>query len=131
MTAFGIAFIGARIFFAHAPDQYGGKRVAAASVAIELIGQALFWQASSPIVALVGSALTGFGYSLAFPAFGVEAVKNIEPQFKGVALGAYVAFFDLALGVMGPLADLVANSFGYSSVYLFGVISCALALLIA
>jgi MFS family permease len=131
MTIFGAAFILARIFFAHAPDKYGGKKVALVSIFIELIGQVLVWQALSPAVALVGSALTGFGYSLAFPAFGVEAIRKIEPQYKGVALGAYVAFFDLALGVTGPLAGLVATGFGYSSVYLFGVISCLLATLIA
>lgn len=131
MTTFGVAFIIARIFFAHAPDQYGGKKVALVSVVIELIGQLFVWQAPSSTVALIGAALTGFGYSLAFPAFGVEAVRRIEPQFKGVALGAYVAFFDLALGMTGPLAGLVANGFGYSGVYLFGVISCGLAALVA
>lgn len=131
MTLFGVFYIAARLLFGHTPDKFGGKRVALASVGIEIVGLTLIWQASSPSVALVGAALTGFGYSLAFPAFGVVAVQSIEPQFKGVALGAYVAFFDLALGLTGPVAGLVANGFGYGAVYLFGLISCAVAALVA
>jgi predicted MFS family arabinose efflux permease len=131
MTTFGGAFILARVFFADAPDRYGGKRVGVLSALIEAAGQLLFWLAPGPLVALAGAALTGFGYSLVFPSFGVEAVRKIEPQFKGVALGAYVAFFDLALGVTGPVAGLVANQFGYSAVYLFGLLACSLAALVA
>ncbi len=131
MTVFGVTYILARIFFANAPDKFGGKKVALVSLAIAMIGQALVWQATAPFVALLGSALTGFGYSLTFPSFGVEAAKSVEPQFKGVALGAYVAFFDLALGITGPLAGLVAHTFGYPAVYLFGLVASGIAGLIA
>jgi len=131
MTVFGISFVLARIFFGHTPDQYGGKRVGLAAAAIEATGQMLLWLAPSPAVAFAGAALTGFGYSLVFPAFGVEAVRQIEPRFAGVALGAYVAFFDLALGVTGPLAGLVANRFGYAAVYLSGALMCIISALIA
>lgn len=131
MTTFGCAFILARLFFGHVPDKYGGKKIALISLLLEALGQACVWLASSPIIAFIGAGLTGVGYSLTFPAFGVEAVKKVEPQFKGVALGAYVAFFDLALGITGPLAGLVANNFGYASVYLFGMICCLIASVVA
>lgn len=131
MPVFGAAYILSRLMFAQAPDRFGGKKVALVSLAVEIAGLALIWLAPSPVFAFAGAALTGFGYSLAFPSFGVEAVKSVEPQFKGVALGAYVAFFDLALGTTGPLAGLVANGFGYAAVYLFGLVSCGVAILIA
>ena len=99
--------------------------------AVAILGQGLLWQANHSSLAFLGAALTGFGYSLVFPAFGVEAVKNMEPKFRGVALGAYVAFFDLALGVTGPLAGFVANQFGYAAVYAFGMITCIVSFLIA
>lgn len=131
MTTFGAAFIVARVFLSHAPDLYGGKRVAFVSAVIEGVGLLLVWAAPSPFVSFFGAALTGFGYSLVFPSFGVEAVSRVEPQHRGVALGAYVAFFDLALGVSGPLAGIVASNFGYSAVYLFGVAACAVSAMIA
>ncbi len=49
---------------------------------------------------------------------------------RGTALGAYVAFVDLSLGLAGPVAGLIAGWLDYQSVYLFGGISCALSLLI-
>ncbi|EMY71539.1 transporter, major facilitator domain protein [Leptospira vanthielii serovar Holland str. Waz Holland = ATCC 700522] len=131
ITIFGTAYVLARVFFAQSVDKYGGRKIALLFSAVAILGQYLLWQADSSSVAFVGAALTGFGYSLVFPAFGVEAVKNIEPQFRGVALGAYVAFFDLALGVTGPLAGLVANHFGYAAVYAFGMITCGISFFIA
>jgi predicted MFS family arabinose efflux permease len=40
-------------------------------------------------------------------------------------MGAFVAFLDLAYGVAGPVAGLIAGQFGYAAVYLFGA-ACAL-----
>ncbi|MGV3664721.1 MAG: MFS transporter [Leptospira bouyouniensis] len=131
MAIFGTAYVFARIFFAQTVDLYGGKKIALIFSGVAILGQFLIWQASEPLVAFLGSGLSGFGYSLVFPAFGVEAVKNMEPQFRGVALGAYVAFFDLALGVTGPLAGFVANHFGYAAVYSFGMIACIISFSIA
>lgn len=131
MVIFGTAYVLARIFFAQTVDKYGGKKIAMIFSAVAILGQGLLWQANHSSLAFLGAALTGFGYSLVFPAFGVEAVKNMEPKFRGVALGAYVAFFDLALGVTGPLAGFVANQFGYAAVYAFGMITCIVSFLIA
>jgi hypothetical protein len=48
-------------------------------VLIEAAGQALIWLAPWPTLALFGAAVAGFGYSLVYPGFGVEAVRN-APQ---------------------------------------------------
>jgi hypothetical protein len=87
-TAFGLAFIGARIFFGHLPDKIGGAKVALVCVIIEAAGQLLIWGADSALTAYLGAALTGFGYSLAFPGFGVEAIKRAPPQSRSLAMGA-------------------------------------------
>lgn len=78
-------------------------------------------------MACVGAALTGFGYSLAFPAFGVEAVRRAPPQTRSLAMGAYVAFLDLALGVTGPLAGLLAADRGTGAVFLAGAAAVVMA----
>ncbi|MGO3742813.1 arabinose transporter [Kerstersia sp.] len=117
-TAFGVAFIVARIFFGHLPDRIGGARVALVCVVIEMVGQILIWTADSALTAYVGAALSGFGYSLAFPGFGVEAVRRAPPQSRSLAMGAYVACVDISMGITSPLAGLVARNWGISSVYL-------------
>lgn len=130
-TAFGVAFIAARIFFAHLPDRIGGARVALVCVIVEAMGQVLIWRAQTPALAYMGAALTGFGYSLAFPGFGVEAVRRAPPQTRSLAMGAYVAFLDMSLGVTSPLAGLAAARWGIQSVYLCGAIAVATAALVA
>lgn len=130
-TAFGVAFIAARLFFAHLPDKLGGARVALVCVLIEACGQLLIWGADDATLVYLGAALTGFGYSLAFPAFGVEAVRRAPPHTRSLAMGAYVAFLDIALAVTSPLAGALAAHRGVASVYLAGAIAVALAMLVA
>jgi MFS family permease len=130
-TAFGIAFIGARLLFAHLPDKIGGARVALVCVLIEAAGQLLIWQADHVLMAYAGAALTGFGFSLAFPGFGVEAVRRSPPQSRGAAMGAFVAFLDISLGITGPAAGAIASAGSVSTVYLAGAAAVALAAVVA
>src|SRR5919201_2034987 len=97
LTAFGVAFIVARLFFGGYPDRFGGACVVLACLAIEVVGQLLLWFAPVPAVALLGAALTGFGYSLAFPALCLEAVRRVPPQSRGSAFRSFVLFLDFLL----------------------------------
>jgi MFS family permease len=126
MTAFGIGFILMRIAFGHLPDRVGGYRVALWSLAIEAIGQAMLWAAPYERVALAGAFVTGLGCALVFPALGVEALKRVLPANRGSAMGAFVAFLDIAYGIAGPAAGLIAGQFGYAAVYLLGAASAVL-----
>ena len=44
---------------------------------------------------------------------------------RGSAMGGFVAFLDIAYGISGPAAGVIAGQFGYAAVYLFGAV-CAL-----
>jgi MFS family permease len=125
MTAFGVGFIFVRVVLGHLPDKIGGYRVALWSLVIEAVGQALVWCAPFEIVALTGAFVTGLGCALVFPALGVEALKRVLPANRGSAMGAFVAFLDIAFGISGPAAGVIAGQFGYAAVYLFGA-ACAL-----
>ncbi|RQU05704.1 MFS transporter [Burkholderia cenocepacia] len=125
MTAFGIGFIFVRVVLGHLPDRLGGYRVAAWSLAGEAIGQAMLWLGPNEWTALAGALVTGLGCALVFPALGVEALKRVPPANRGSAMGAFVAFLDIAYGISGAAAGLIAGQFGYAAVYLFGA-ACAL-----
>src|SRR5271163_4445307 len=130
MTAFGAGFIGVRLVFGRLPDKIGGYRVALWSLVTEAIGQAMVWDASNEGVALAGALVTGFGCALIFPALGVEALKRVLPANRGSAMGAFVAFLDIAYGFAGPAAGLIAGGFGYAAVYLLGTLSAVLGALL-
>jgi MFS family permease len=126
MTAFGVGFIFVRVVLGHLPDRVGGYRVALWSLAVEAIGQGLIWCAPNAVVALGGALVTGFGCALVFPALGVELLKRVLPANRGSAMGAFIAFLDIAYGIAGPAAGLVAGLFGYAAVYLLGAASAIL-----
>lgn len=125
MTFFGVGFIFVRLVLGHLPDRIGGYRVAICSLATEAVGQVLVWAAPNEWVALAGALVTGLGCALVFPALGVEALKRVSPSNRGSAMGAFVAFLDIAYGIAGPSAGVIAGHFGYSAVYLFGA-GCAM-----
>ena len=125
MTAFGIGFIFVRVVLGSLPDRMSGYRVALWSLVVEAIGQAMLWGAPYEVVALAGALVTGLGCALVFPALGVEALKRVLPANRGSAMGAFVAFLDIAYGLSGPAAGVIAGQFGYAAVYLFGAV-CAL-----
>ncbi len=131
MTAFGAAYVLARLLFGRFPDRFGGARVAVASAAVALGGQLGMWLAISSTMAIASAALTGLGFSLAFPSFGVEAIKRVPPQNRGVALGAYTAFFDATMGIGVPALGLVVGTFGYTAAFAVGASTALVSLLIA
>lgn len=131
MSAFGTAFVLARLLFGRFPDRFGGARVAVASVAVAMVGQLGLWLAASGAMAVAAAALTGLGFSLAFPSFGVEAIRRVPPQNRGVALGAYTASFDLAMGVGVPLLGVLVGTIGYRAAFAAGSVAAFASLLIA
>src|SRR5256886_9123671 len=128
-TTFAVAFIVARMLLGHLADRMGGAKVALTCLLIEAAGQALLWLAPSSLIALIGAALTGFGYSLVYPGFGVEAVRRAPAQSRGLAMGTYTAFLDFALGVANPALGFVASRAGLGSVFITSavVVFCATA----
>ncbi len=90
---------------------------------MEAAGQLLLWGAPSPAFALVGAALTGGGCSLVFPSLGVEAFRRVPPEQRGIAVGIFAAFQDLAIGATGPLLGTVAAESGSSAVFLVGALA--------
>jgi MFS family permease len=116
-SIFAVAFILTRIVLGHLTDRFGGAKVALICVLIEAVGLALIWLAPWFAAALTGAALTGLGYSLVYPGLGVEAVQRAPAQSRGLAMGAYTAFLDVALGFGIPALGLLADQAGLGAAF--------------
>ncbi|MDF2044205.1 MULTISPECIES: MFS transporter [unclassified Pantoea] len=130
LTLFSLGFVLVRLGFGRFITRFGGLRVSLFSFLLECLGLLIIWQADSAWLVGVGAFLTGSGFSLVFPALGVEAVKRVERQDQGSALGTYSAFLDLGLGLTGPVAGLFIGHWGMQSVYLAAAMMVLGALLI-
>jgi MFS family permease len=130
-TVFAGVFILARLLLGHLPDRIGGAKVALVCLLVEAAGLALIWRADAAPIALLGAGLTGLGYSLVYPGLGLEAVSRVPAESRGLAMGAYTAFLDLALGTSGPLLGLVAAAAGLEAAFLCSAVAALAAVPIA
>jgi MFS family permease len=131
LTLFGASFILARLLFGGLINRIGGFRVAIACLSVETLGLLLLWLAPNQELALAGAALSGFGFSLVFPALGVEAVNLVPASSRGAAVGAYSLFIDLSLGITGPVAGFIAGGFGFASIFLFASLAAFTGLMLS
>jgi len=125
LTLFGVAFVLVRLLFSGTINKWGGYRVAMVSLAVECGGLLVMWLGSTPLAAKIGATVAGFGFSLIFPALGVEAVRKVTPENRGSALAVYTAFIDLSLGISGPVAGAIASRAGYPPIFLFAAVAAA------
>lgn len=130
-TAFAVALILARTFLGSVTDRMGGARVALAFLLVESAGLALLWLAPSFAIGVGAAALAGFGYSLVYPGFGVEAVRRAPAGSHGLAMGAYGGFLDVALALGSPALGFVAGVSGVGTVFSIAALSVACAAPIA
>jgi len=130
-STFALAFIVTRVSISHVADRLGGAKVALVCVLIEAAGLSVIEFSRGLPLALAGAALTGLGYSLVYPALGVEAVRRAPADSRGLAMGAYTAFLDVALGFGTPALGLLANSFGLGSAFLASAVAALCAAPIA
>ena len=126
LSAFGGFFILSRLLFVASIARQGGLRVACISFAGEACGLLLLGLSTSSTQAIIGAALTGFGFALVFPALGVEAFQRVPSSSRGAALGVFSVFLDVALGATGPLAGLLVGVYGYASIFLIAAVAAVL-----
>jgi len=131
MSAFGAAFVLARLIFGGLPDRFGGARVAMASTAVAALGQIGMWLATSGAMAVAAAGVTGLGFSVAFPSFGVGAPPRVRAQNRGLPACRTPASFDVAMGLGVPALGVAVGAFGYGAAFAVGAGGAIVALAIA
>ncbi|ROP62027.1 putative MFS family arabinose efflux permease [Enterobacter sp. BIGb0383] len=121
-TAFGVALIVARTVAGHLPDRFGGARIALIFVLVQAAGLFLIWLAGTSLVASVGAAFAGFGYSLVYPGLGIEAISGSTPQNRGMVMGIYTAFLDVAMAIGSPALGWIGGHLGLNAIFLTGAL---------
>jgi MFS family permease len=131
MTCFGVGFVLLRMLCGRLPDRFGGKTVALISLGVEAGGQLLLALAPAYEIALLGAFLTGAGCAMVYPSMGVEVIRMMPEELRGIAVGGFAIFQDIAYGMTAPLAGILADYFGYAAVFILGLASALAGLVLA
>jgi MFS family permease len=123
-TAFAATVVATRLVGGGLPDRIGPLRCAAAAGLIEAAGLVTIAFAHSLEVAIVGAVAMGAGFSILFPSLALVVVNRVPEERRGVAMGTFTAFFDLGMGLGGPLVGAAALG-GYEAAFLLSAM-CAL-----
>jgi MFS family permease len=119
-TAFAVAVFASRLVLSRVPDRAGARRTATAAGVLEALGLLIIALAQSLAVALAGAVVVGIGFSMLFPSLALMVVGEVGEDRRGSALGAFTAFFDIGVGLGGPLAGVTASLAGYPAVFVLG-----------
>lgn len=122
-TAFAIAVFASRLVLSRVPDRAGAQPTATAAGLLEALGLLIIALASSLPVALVGAVVVGVGFSMLFPSLALMVVGEVGDDRRGSALGAFTAFFDIGVGLGGPIAGATASLAGYPAVFVLGAVA--------
>jgi MFS family permease len=116
-TAFAVAVFASRLVLSRVPDRAGARATATAAGLLEALGLTIIALATSLAAALVGAVVVGVGFSMLFPSLALMVVGEVGDDRRGSALGAFTAFFDIGVGLGGPLAGATASLAGYPAVF--------------
>ncbi|MBF7982138.1 MULTISPECIES: MFS transporter [Rahnella] len=131
VSAFATALIAARLLLGQLIDSLGSIRVGVIFSVITAAGQGLIGFAPNPLIAALGAAMTGAGWAMVYPAFGAEAVRRVGMANKGMAMAAYSAFPDFAIGLASPVLGLLVSPDKISIVFLWSMVLVSLAIPVA
>ncbi len=116
-TAFAVAVFCSRLVLSRLPDRAGARPTAAAAGLLEAVGLGGDRGSASLQAALIGALVVGVGFSMLFPSLALMVVGEVDEDRRGSALGAFTAFFDIGVGLGGPIAGLIAALAGYPAVF--------------
>jgi MFS family permease len=122
-TAFALAVFASRLVLGRVPDRAGARRTATGAGLLEAAGLTIIAAADSLPIALLGALVVGVGFSMLFPSLALIVVGRVEEDRRGSALGAFTAFFDVGVGLGGPLAGATASLAGYPAVFLLAALA--------
>lgn len=118
LSGFGAGFIVARLASSNLLQRFRGYTVVGGCLLVQTLGMLLIWLAPSPALAIAGGALTGIGVSWVYPGLGMETLASTPAANRNSALSALSLFFDVAVGLAGPVMGFVASGFGYAAIFL-------------
>lgn len=125
LIAFAVSVVSSRLFVQRIIERLGLKRTCVCSYGAMSFGMLLLLFPLSPVVLIATGLAYGVGLGVAFPAFVILVVQQIEVTNRGTSLGIMIGAGDIAMALSVSALGAIAQHFGYF--YLFLVTSLVVA----
>jgi predicted MFS family arabinose efflux permease len=114
-----------RVFGRTLPDRLGSRAAASTACAAVAAGLVIVaaWQSEAGL--FVGTAVFAVGQAFAYPAIALLAMSRSTAAERSAAVGAVIAFVDVALVSGAFLLGVAAEFAGYGAVFALGAASAA------
>jgi MFS family permease len=117
-TVFAVTVVVTRLLGGDLPDRIGPVRCAAAAAAVEALGLVIVALSPSLAITLIGACAMGAAFSTLYPSLLLTVVDRVPESRRGSAVGTFTAFFDVGVGLGGPLTGAaVALGGAYSAAF--------------
>jgi MFS family permease len=126
-TVFAVSVVVTRLAGGDLPDRVGAARCALAATAIEALGLGVIALSPSLAVTLLGAVAMGAAFSTLYPSLVLIAVERVPETRRGSAVGTFTAFFDIGIGLGGPLTGAAVALGGAYSAAFWVAAGCACA----
>ena len=121
-----------RVLTARVIDGIGPRATATIALSCSAAGLVVLALWQQPAGTYLGTFVLAVGQGFMFPALFTLVIMAAPETERGQAVGAFSISFDLAFGIGGVLAGIVANSLGgIPAAFWFGAAACAFALTVA
>ncbi len=119
-TVFAATLIAFRLGVGRRADAVNRRRLVLASGLMTLTGLVILAHAESLALLLGGSLVYALGFAYLPTTLSALLLDHTPPDMRGAALGVFMAVFDVGIGLGGLALGPVADSLGYTPMYLLG-----------
>jgi MFS family permease len=117
-SVFAVSVVVTRLVGGDLPDRIGPVRCATVAAAVEALGLAVIALSPSLAATLLGACAMGAAFSTLYPSLLLTVVDRVPESRRGSAVGTFTAFFDIGVGLGGPLTGAaVALGDSYSAAF--------------
>ncbi|MEO8661778.1 MAG: MFS transporter [Bryobacteraceae bacterium] len=119
-SAYALLVLLSRFFLGGLPDRIDARFTYYGGLAFMCLGLVIIAQGPSPLVAVAGTALLGFGFSFPWSSIAATVLRQTPNNQRGSAVGILSAFYDLFVGLSSFAAGALAKNFGYAAAFYMG-----------
>ncbi|WP_042461610.1 MFS transporter [Neobacillus dielmonensis] len=103
-------------------DRYGANKIVYPCIILFAIGMVMLSLPQTAVIMIVAGAIIGIGYGSVTPILQTQVISSVEKHRVGIANSLFFNSMDLGMAIGAFVLGIAANSFGYSSVFISGIV---------